>query len=571
MPVKSPGKKSWSLRSSTLGELPIVNHFADRLGLDDILDRYLPCTDRRMRLRPAKAIGLLIRNVLAGRTPVYALEEWAAPIDPAVLRIAPEQIALLNDDRVGRALDHLFDADRASLTTELVVRAIGEFGVELEQLHNDSTTVTFCGEYLGARGQRQRGKATLRITRGHNKDHRPDLKQLLWILTVSADGAVPVHFRACDGNTTDDQTHVETWQTLRRLIGRADFLYVADSKLCTRSALGHIAAHGGRFLTVLPRTRREDGWFRNWVQTHTPEWVQAIERRNPRRGDGAPQIYRVFEPPLRSAEGYRIIWVWSSLKADNDERARAGRIEEAVQGLERLQTKLRGPRSRLRERAAVAQAAEAAIERAGAARWLDYSIEEYTQDDFRQAGPGRPGPDTRYRRRQRCRFRLAWHPRTEEIDYDTRTDGMFPLLTNDNDISAGVLLEKYKYQPRLEKRHEQLKSVRAVAPVFLKSVTRIEALLLVYFLALLLDALIEREMRRAMQARKLKSLPLYPEQRSCQAPTTDRLLDIFGGVQRHELYRRGRLVQTFAPELSTLQLEILDFLGVPRSAYAQRR
>ena len=78
-------------------------------------------------------------------------------------------------------------------------------------------------------------------------------------------------------------------------------------------------------------------------------------------------------------------------------------------------------------------------------------------------------------------------------------------------------------------------------------------------------------MRRAMQARKLKSLPLYPEERSCRAPTTDRLLDIFGGVQRHELYRRGRLVQTFAPELSTLQLEILDFLGVPRSAYAQPR
>lgn len=73
---------------------------------------------------------------------------------------------------------------------------------------------------------------------------------------------------------------------------------------------------------------------------------------------------------------------------------------------------------------------------------------------------------------------------------------MFPLLTNDENLPAAGVLEKYKYQPQLEKRHEQLKTVRAVAPVLLKSVTRIEALLMVYFLALLIDALIEREMRR---------------------------------------------------------------------------
>lgn len=80
-----------------------------------------------------------------------------------------------------------------------------------------------------ARGAPRRGRPTLVITHGYNQDHRPDLKQLLWILTVSADGAVPVHFRACDGNTTDDQTHIHTWETVRRLVGRRDFLY-AESR-----------------------------------------------------------------------------------------------------------------------------------------------------------------------------------------------------------------------------------------------------------------------------------------------------------------------------------------------------
>ena len=76
-----------------------------------------------------------------------------------------------------------------------------------------------------------RGKKALRITHGHNKDHRPDLKQLLFSLTLSADGAVPVHYRAVDGNTTDDKTHIMTWEALRELAGGPDFLPVGYQML----------------------------------------------------------------------------------------------------------------------------------------------------------------------------------------------------------------------------------------------------------------------------------------------------------------------------------------------------
>src|SRR3990170_2913466 len=181
-----PQPSPWRLESRTLGALPVVNHFLDRLGLDALFTRYLPHRNRRVRLPPATALALLLRNVLLGRAPVYALQEWATPFEPAQLRLTAAQVSLLNDDRVGRALDELFHADRASLLTEVVVRAVQEFGVELQQLHNDSTTVTFSGEYRAAgRGALRRGRRTLAITNGHNKDHRPDLKQLLFILTIS--------------------------------------------------------------------------------------------------------------------------------------------------------------------------------------------------------------------------------------------------------------------------------------------------------------------------------------------------------------------------------------------------
>ena len=96
-----------------------------------------------------------------------------------------------------------------------------------------------------------RGRLRLAVTWGHNKDHRPDLKQLLYVLTVTGDGAVPVQFRVQSGNTTDDRSHRETWDFLVKLTGRTDFLYVADCKLATTANMAYIDRNGGRFLSVL--------------------------------------------------------------------------------------------------------------------------------------------------------------------------------------------------------------------------------------------------------------------------------------------------------------------------------
>ena len=108
----------------------------------------------------------------------------------------------VGDDAVGRALDRLFAADRASLLTEVVVATVQRFDLALDELHNDSTTVKFCGQYRAARGRRIRGKRAPFITYGYSKDHRPDLKQLLFILTTSQDGGVPVQFRCEAGNAS---------------------------------------------------------------------------------------------------------------------------------------------------------------------------------------------------------------------------------------------------------------------------------------------------------------------------------------------------------------------------------
>jgi len=132
-------------------------------------------------------------------------------------------------------------------------------------------------------------------------------------------------------------------------------------------------------------------------------------------------------------------------------------------------------------------------------------------------------------------------------------------------MSALDLLLAYKQQPMIEKRFSQLKTDFVVAPMYLKEVSRIQALLCVYFFVLLVESLLERELRRAMAREEIESLPLYPEGRACLRPTARRVIDLFEDVQRHELVSEGRTNVVFTTELTRLQRKILRLLGMPKA------
>jgi transposase len=557
---------AYRLRSELLGPLPVINHFLARIGLAGSLERFVPHDDARLRLAPAVVVGVVVRNLVTHREPVYAIGEWAARYDPVLLDLFPGEVTALNDDRVGRTLERLFDADRASLLTEVVLAVVREFGIDCTQLHNDSTSITFTGlDYPGG-GSRRGGKKVPAVAFGHNKDHRPDLRQLVWVLTVSADGAVPVAHRVESGNTNDDVTHVPTWDDLVALLGRADFLYVSDCKLASTDAMAHIDSHGGRFVTILPANRREVTRFAEWIQDHAPDWAEAARRPGRRLGD-PPEIWRTFESPVGSDGGFRLVWVHSSTKAVNDAATRARRIQAGLAAIEELAARLAGPRCRYKTLVAVEEAAARALNGVDAERWIDFTVNPVAAETYRQENRGRPGANTRYRKTTTERFTLNATVRPDVVAYDARMDGIFPLITNDRQMKPADVLAAYKYQPNLERRHGQLKGHQLVAPVLLKDPVRIEGLLCCHFFALVVQALIEREIRAAMVNAAARHIPLYPELRACAAPSTARVLEIFANASRHHLISDGRLIQTFPPELSPLQLQVLELLGVPASAY----
>jgi transposase len=557
-----------TLRSYTVGALPILDDLIRRLRLEQFLRDALPPEDRRMKLSPAKALLVLLRNLLVSREPIYGVGEWAARHAPDLLGLVTADIDRLNDDCVGRALDRLFGADIPSLVLSVATHAVKEFGVSLDELHNDSTTVSFCGAYANAAmEQRFLGRPILAITFGHNKDHRPDLKQLLFILTVTADGGVPLHFRAESGNVADDQTHRDTWDLLCQLTGRRDFLYVADCKLATSENMAYLHQRQGRFVTVLPRTRAEDGAFRALMAKGQVAWRPLWEKTD----DEGHVIdrYSTSDHPASTIEGYRLAWYHSLRKAESDAVARSGRIEKALKQLAALREKLRSPRTRYRQEAKVAAAVAETLASCGADAWIVTEVQPQTQETFHQDHRGRPGKDTHYVKKVATRFDLTYRIDDARVAADATGDGVFPLVTNVTELSELELLHAYKRQPAIEKRFSQLKTDFEVAPVYLKAVHRIQALLCVYFFTLLVEALLERELRQAMRRSEIEALPMYPEGRACRWPTARRVMDLFESVQRHALVQGQRPAEVLITELTRLQRKLLRLLGLSAKDYGK--
>jgi hypothetical protein len=80
---------------------------------------------------------------------------------------------------------------------------------------------------------------------------------------------------------------------------------------------------------VLPRTTKEDGFFRQWIRNNLPTWSEAARRASRRAGE-PDNVWRTTPLPIPSAEGYRIVWVHSSVESALDAESRSDRIQRAV-------------------------------------------------------------------------------------------------------------------------------------------------------------------------------------------------------------------------------------------------
>lgn len=531
-----------------VGALPVLSQYLEKLQLAETIDRVVPWEGE---VPLGTVVEALILNRLLRPRAMFRLDEWAQGAGVSdYLGLEPGQ---LNDDRLGRALERL-TAHADEVQAELVLRAVRQFKLDVSQVHYDITSVELFGAYEQA--ERAEGgeppvppvpPAPLPAY-GRTKSGRRNVKQVQLGLNVSGDGGVPLAHATLDGNTAEVTTHLDNLRRLRRLLPAGDLLYVADTKLDTPENLLTVAAGDGRFLC--------GGVFSPAMQK-----LYLAERKKLRPVDYYPKSqeklkpeerprYEAFELPgflKGQVDGktvrlhYRQVFVWSQAKAEQEAATRERHLAKVTGAFEAVQRNLN--RYSLKTRDAIVRRLEAARSKYAEGELLGY---ELSQDREGQ-------------------FQLKWQVRQQELQEWKKLEGVYLLKTNlsSRQCPLAKALARYKEQSKVENRFHCLKGPLAVAPVFLKNPGRIAGLMCVLVWALMVLALMERQVRRNLKSKPLYGL--YPENRPSPAPTGPALLDCFSTLCVVIVKLRGAVTRRLA-QPSDIQQKLLRLLGIPPDA-----
>lgn len=545
------------LRRFHVGALPLVEQILHRLRLREILEEFIAPSGRQS-VSDAQTLVLLAVNLTLAKDPLYELANWVDSLDLRPLGYRHRPQVRFTDDRFARALDRLYKADRSSLLTRLAVSAIAAFEVQCDAIHNDSTSVKACGRIAG------RTRTGLELRYGYSKDHRPDLKQLVYSLSITEDGAVPIHHHVYPGNRNDETTHIETWDALCRIHGSANFLYVADCKLCTYKQLAHIVEHGGKAVTIVPENFLEARHFKD--QLRAASLPKKLLWRRPTPNDEATtEYFYLFEGNYQiDLAGYPIYWILSSHKRRRDQHSREARLAAAEEALSELAPRLNA--YHLKRKEDILLAVDDILKKHQVVDLLKVRLDTRLPR-VRGRPRGRPGQKVRYRYSYQFAYRLHWFRDAQALRQEARTDGVFPLLATDGTIKPRRALQAWKYQPRLEKRFAQFKSVHLAAPLLFKKIERVEANMFVFFIALLIQALLERHLRLHLAKRRAEPLKLYPEDRDAPHPTTSQLLKTFEGLSTYAVTAAGQPTEDFHDQLTHTHRAVLSLFEMTEAQF----
>src|SRR5215212_1758659 len=477
-----------------VGPLLLARHFIGELDLVGTIDHALPQRGRQ-QLSIGEAVAALVCSRLCSPSPLYDIAGWAS--GAALQELFGIPPALLNDDRLGRALEMLA-VYAETLRGTLAARAVMRFGLDAGRLHVDLTALRMCGAYedsaLVAKGWAQ-GAGVARQVRA---------------LQAATAAGVSLYVRPEPGNAAEVSLIAQSLERLRELSGPGGLL-ILDSACGQPKTLCEIARAGLRFIVPL---RVQTGFRQRFVADvgHAGlgalRYVSQRERALPAalrtRYRGALRDWDVEDPETGETHRFRVAYIHSSEEQREVAAARERALTKAEAALERVRNGLGGRHYKTRRQVdrRVARILTGQVERLITAKTATRK--------------GRPT--------------ISWARDHDAITAAAQTDGIYALATNlpGTRLTAGQMLRTYKGQQIVERRHRDYKQPLKVRPIFLHTDDRIYALTSIIGIALLIFGLIETELRNALG--ETEQLPgLLPENRAAK-PTGRNVLGIFQGL-----------------------------------------
>lgn len=513
------------LSQSDVGFLPIVSAFVKKIGVSEEVDRLCPVESG---LRPGQAVSAMILDTLSGRSPLYRFDRFISELDTELL--LGEQLAAerFNDDALGRLLDRLHEVGTGRIFTAITMRVVKLFNLDTSRVHHDTTSHTVYGNYE-LYDDPNHGHPFV-IIYGFNKDHRPDLKQIVHSL-LCVDQGIPIRSKLENGNKSDKTVNEDLLRRISEVMGKLgerNFPYVADCALVTPTNLELMSdkEKGCRFVTKLPEAYKECiEAIERAMESGAWENIGTISRQAPTK-KRKPASYRTFETTVTL---YGRIYRAVVAHSDALDRRKTKKLAKAMEQDCAELTKIKAKQEKISY--ACVPDAKAAIERLPQGKFHRLIAEVREKVRY---GKGRPKADGS-QKITAITYNLCIEVRRDEpaIERAQQKVGCFVLLSNalldgPDAVSSRDLLFAYKDQGYVERNFGFLKDTVIVNSLFLKSPERIEALGLILVLSLLVWRLIERTMRLSLKQRG--STITGWEKRQTSRPTSFMMTTYFPSV-----------------------------------------
>ena len=261
-------------RTRDFGESYLGLTLWHRLKLDELLTTLLPAGRESVAWSHVAAL-LTVARFCAQRSELGVAEHW---YDTTALDdLLGIDTACVNDARLYRALDQL-GAHKDALCAHLMARYREWFGVRFEFLLYDVTSTCFEGE----------AERNPQAQRGYSRDNSSDCKQVCIGLVCTPEG-LPLSFETFAGNRPDVTTVEEIVASMEAKYGVAERIWVMDRGMVSEANIAFLRARKARYLVGTPKS-----WLRHHEAAllEKSDWQEAqagLEVRFVAHPDGPPE------------------------------------------------------------------------------------------------------------------------------------------------------------------------------------------------------------------------------------------------------------------------------------------
>jgi len=433
-------------RSRAFGDVWLGWRLWQALRLDVLCEELLPRGREDVPWSVMAAV-LVIARLCEPSSELHIAEDWYRRTALEDLLGLPDE--LVNDDRLYRALDRLLP-HKVALEQHLVKRLGELFDLSYDLLLYDVTSTYFEGL----------AEANPLAQRGHSRDHRPDCKQVCIALVVTREG-MPLGYEVFAGNRNDSTTVEEVVETMEARYGIAERVWVMDRGMTSAENVEWLQETGHRYLlgtakSELKRWSRELAEERDWQQVREGVEVKLC---------AGPQ-------------GSETFLLCRSADRREKEKAMHERFAKRIEArLERLARRLERSRKPLEREP------------------IDRQIGRMLGQNSRAAG--------RYQIRvvddaeRASKLRLVWSVHPEWDEWARYSEGTYILRTNVSDWTPEELWRTYVQLTEAEAAFRIHKSDLSIRPIWHQKAERVQAHILVCFLAYVLWKTLEQWQRRA--------------------------------------------------------------------------